>query len=131
MNKAKLCTAGLAVMLHVCAVFAEPGAQIQDIEITVRHVNGTVEIFGKEVASMDVIVAPDGHVVQVHLILVSGTEKDTHLWLNYANLASLRYRFLQITGKGKVHIKQLRSYDVQQNPGEKSKVSTVEPDDFK
>ena len=68
-----------------------------DVEVTVRHLDGKEETFKKEVASLELIVTPDGSIRYVHLILIGGTEKDTHLWYNYNNIASLRYRFLHIT----------------------------------
>lgn len=107
-------------------------APVQDIEVTVRHASGAVEVFGKEVASMDIIVDNTGRIQMVHLVLVGGAEKDTHVWYNYANLTALKYRFLHITGKGKVQIKQIQNHKLAPSDSAlKPSVKTIEVDDYK
>jgi hypothetical protein len=100
-------------------------AAIQDIEVTIRHSGGTVETFGKEVVLMEIIVDPTGQIHMVHMILVGGTEKDTHAWYNFDNIVSLRYRFLHITGKGKVRIRQLQGLKLA--PADASLKPTITP----
>ena len=110
----------------------QPETFVQDIEVTVRHIDGKVETFGKEVAELEIIVDESGRMHMVHMVLVSGTEKDTHLWLNYANLASLKYRFLHITGKGKVRVRQLQGFKTTANEKAlRPNVGAVEVDDYK
>jgi hypothetical protein len=101
------------------------GGAVQDIEVTVRHSGGNVETFGREVVMMEIIVDQAGQIHMVHMVLVGGTEKDTHVWYNFANLASLRYRFLHITGKGKVRIRQLQGLKLA--PADASLKPTITP----
>ena len=102
-----------------------------DIEVTIRDAAGHAEIFSKEVAAMEIIVGPDSRILYVHLILMTENEKDTHCWYNYANLTNLRYRFLAITGKGKVAIRKLSSFDELPKQGIQPKIPQLAPDDFK
>lgn len=126
----------VAILALTLAVNGEEVKQseafVQDIEVTVRHIDGKAEVFGKEVAQLEIIVDETGRMHMVHMVLVSGSEKDTHLWYNYANLASLKYRFLHITGKGKVHVRQLQAFKV--NTGDrtlKPGIVGIEIDDYK
>jgi hypothetical protein len=52
-------------------------------------------------------------------------------WFNYENLASLKYRFLAITGKGKVKVRKLAAFETQPTTGLKPKIGEIEVDDFK
>lgn len=112
---------------------AKPATEaLQDIEVTVRHTDGSIEKFGKEVASLDIVVDEYGRIQMVHMIVVGGTEKDTHVWYNFANVAGLKYRFLQITGKGKVRVKQVKGFTL--TPGDKTlkpSINGIEVDDYK
>jgi hypothetical protein len=126
------CLAGAATLRAQQASTAATAPKLlSDIEVTVRHLDGKEETFKKEVASLELIVTPDGSIRYVHLILIGGTEKDTHLWYNYNNIASLRYRFLHITGKGKVAIKQITPFESRPAPGIAEKIPQVEVDDYK
>jgi hypothetical protein len=102
-----------------------------DLLVEIRHLNGDVEKFGQEIAGMDIVVAPDSSIQYVHLVLVTGAEKDTHAWYNYRQLAGFRYQFKSITGKGKVKIKQLGRFPVIEKTGMQESIPTIEIDDFK
>ena len=134
MNASRMIANLVVVMVLCCArplsTVAEDASRI-DIEVTVRHLNGREEVFGREVAKLDIVLAPDGSIKYVHMVLLTDGEKDTHLWYNYANLAGLRYRFLAITGKGKVSVKQISGFEPEVKEGVKQKSPVVSVDDFK
>ena len=102
-----------------------------DLLVEIRHLDGSVEKFSREVAGMEIIVAPDSSIQYIHLILVSGSEKDTHAWYNYNQLAEFRYRFAAITGKGKVKIKQLGKFNVEETIGLQEVIPQLNLNDFK
>lgn len=102
-----------------------------DLVVEIRHLDGTVEKFGREVALMEIILGPASTIQYVHLILVTGAEKDTHAWYNYEQIAGFRYQFTAITGKGKVKIKQLGRFPVAEQTGLKESIPLLEVDDFK
>lgn len=112
---------------------ADSGAAISsaDIEVVIRHVDGSEERFGENVAQLDLVVGPGAQIQYVHMILLTGQEKDTHAWYNYRNLAGLTYRFLAITGKGKVKVKQLGSFDVKARTGLQTKIPLLSIDDYR
>ncbi|OGV68484.1 MAG: hypothetical protein A2340_00785 [Lentisphaerae bacterium RIFOXYB12_FULL_60_10] len=103
----------------------------QDIEVIIRQANGKTDTFSKEVASMEIVMAPGGEIRYIHLILMTNGEKDTHCWYNYANLTSLQYRFLAVTGKGKVNVRQIDQFDTVNEAGVPAKVPVIRPDDYK
>jgi hypothetical protein len=80
------------------------------IIVTLRHLNGEVEHFSRSLDSMDLIFEPNGKMTMVHLILITGTEKDAHRWYQVQNLAYFSYRFLNLAGKGKVRLKMLAPF---------------------
>ena len=102
-----------------------------DLLVEIRHLDGSVEKFSREVADLEIIVAPDASIQYVHLVLVSGSEKDTHAWYNYNQLAGFRYQFASITGKGKVKIKQLGKFNVADISGLQEAIPQVGLNDFK
>ncbi len=102
-----------------------------DIIVTIRHTDGSVEEFSNEVAALEIIVAPNSMIEYIHLILVGGSEKDTHYWYNFNQLAGFKYQFKAITGKGKVKLKQLDQFVTTPKTGLQSSIKLVEADDFK
>lgn len=132
-----LCSTLMVCALAMAACGAEPEKAsesfVQDIEVTVRYMDGKSEVFGKEVAQLDIVVDELGRINMVHMVLISDKEKDTHVWYNYANLAGFKYRFLHITGKGKVQIRQLQGFKVNASDSRsaKSGVGGVEVDSYK
>lgn len=134
MNTSRMIATFLVVSVVLCALPLAAMADNtlpMDIEVTVRHLDGTVEVFGREVAKLDLVLAPDGTIKYVHMTLLTDGEKDTHLWYNYANLAGLRYRFLAITGKGKVSVKQISGFEPEAKEGLQKKSPVISVDDFK
>lgn len=125
-----------SLMLLAAPVRAEePGSVAStlptDLVVTIRHLDGTVERFGQEIASMDIVVAPDSSIRYVHLVLVTGAEKDTHAWYNYDQIAGFRYQFTSITGKGKVRVKQLGEFQAAERAGMQETIPVVGVEDFK
>ncbi|MCB1070655.1 MAG: hypothetical protein H7A43_09410 [Verrucomicrobia bacterium] len=102
-----------------------------DLMVEIRHLDGSVEKFGQEIAGMDIVVAPDSTIKYVHLILVTGAEKDTHLWYNYDAIAGFRYQFASITGKGKVKVKQLGLFQAAEKTGLQETIPQIQVSDFK
>ena len=81
---------------------ANPG----DIKVKIVTPAGT-DVYTRNLVSLDILVDPSGLVRMLHVIHISGTEKDTHTWYNFANIHLLSYQYYAITGKGKVRIKQI------------------------
>ena len=79
-----------------------------------RQLNGDKEVYSRDVDSMDLVFDPSGKLSQIHLILITNGEKDTHRWYMADNLASFSYRFLNVAGKGKVRLRivQPRGKDI-------------------
>jgi hypothetical protein len=76
-----------------------------DLVVTITMANGTSETFSREIHLMEVITLPDGRIEMVHLVLVSGGERNTHVWYNYSRVAKLGYRFITGEGRNKVHMR--------------------------
>jgi hypothetical protein len=91
------------------------------VVVTVRYLNGEKEVFSNDLDSMDLIFEPSGKLAMIHLVLFTGTERDTHRYFLVQNLASFNYRFLNVSGKGKVRLKVMQPFD-------KSKAETATPD---
>ena len=128
--------AGLALILAGVAACGEEPLSVAatlpaDLLVEIRHLDGSIEKFSREVAGLEIIVAPDSSIQYIHLILVSGSEKDTHAWYNYNQLAEFRYRFAAITGKGKVKIKQLGKFNVEETIGLQEVIPQLNLNDFK
>jgi hypothetical protein len=88
---------------------AQPPTPDADLTVTLEHVSGKTDTYGPEIVKLELILDGLGKLDQVHLITKTGAEADTHIWYNVANLVSVRYRFLEITGKGKVTVRALAS----------------------
>ena len=126
----------LALMLVGCPAWGEEAESVAssltaELLVEIRHLDGSVQKFGREVAGMEIIVAPDSSIQYIHLILVSGSEKDTHAWFNYHQLAGFQYQFAAITGKGKIRIKQLGTFKVSEITGMKESIPQLDVNDFK
>lgn len=77
-----------------------------DILVTVATAGGTFT-YGGDLVSMDILVDDTGLIRMLHLIHVSGQEKDTHTWYNFEAVQRFSYRYFAITGKGKVRVKKI------------------------
>lgn len=126
------------LLLAVATVFCLSAMPVEaadglnsDIELTIRHMDGKTETFGKELAELQIVVGNGGVIQYLHLVLVMGREKDTHAWYVVDNIASFQYRFFAITGKGKVKLKRLDEFSVKAKEGLPDKIDLQEVDDFK
>jgi len=107
-------------------------AAVSDLLVTLEHVGGKVETFKDEVDRMELILDAAGKLSQVHLIIRSGPEADTHAWYNVNNLVAVRYQFLAITGKGKVSVRTTTPPTLKP-PRDvlKKDLQAVEPEDYR
>ncbi len=112
---------------------AEPASQPStDLIVTLQHVGGKVEVFKDEITRMELVLNNAGRLDQVHLILRSETEPDTHVWYNVSNLVSVRYQFLAITGKGKVTVRMMTPPKAKEAADDPRKnLSPLDPDDYR
>ncbi len=79
-----------------------------DLIVTVTMGTGQAETFAREIDRMEIVTAPDGRIVTVHLVLVGGGERNTHVWYNFPLVAKLSYRFVTAEGRAKVHVRVLQ-----------------------
>ena len=124
---------GLADADKAVAPAAAPASQPSaDLIVTLQHVGGKTETFKDEIDRMELVLNAAGRLDQVHLILRSGSEPDTHVWYNVGNLVSVRYQFLAITGKGKVTVRTMSSPKTRAVPDDPRKaLSPLDPDDYR
>ena len=119
----------------LCGFAKDPTAEAKterpDIAVAIVTADGKLREYSKEVASLEIIVGADGKILYVHMILMTDNIKDTHCWYNFNNLVSFEYRFLAITGKSKVAIKQADRLAVQQESGIVTKIPVVGVDDYR
>jgi hypothetical protein len=103
-----------------------------DLEVTLEHVSGKVDHYGAEVVRLELILDATGRLDQVHMINRTGADADTHIWYNVANLVSVRYRFLEITGKGKVAVRTIAPPPVKEPlPIPRRRLDPLDPDDYR
>ncbi len=79
-----------------------------DLVVTVTMATGQIETFAREIDRMEIVTLPDGRIEMVHLILVAGGERNTHIWYNYARIAKLSYRFFTAEGRSRVSLRVLQ-----------------------
>lgn len=122
----------ILMMAVVQGMAQGPKAELRnDIELTIRHTDGSTEKYGSELAELEIVVGPDSVIKYLHLVIVGGKEKDTHAWYNIENVVSFKYRFLAITGKGKVKLKQLDKFATKPKDGIAEQIPLQDVDDFK
>lgn len=80
-----------------------------DIVVTVTMANGKSETFAHEIDRMEIITQPGGRLEMVHLVLVAGGERNTHVWYNFSEVAKLSYRFVTAEGKSRVKVRVIQS----------------------
>lgn len=76
-----------------------------DLVVTVTLSNGTSETFSREIDVMEIVLLPDGRIDMVHLVLVSGGERNTHIWYNYSGISKFSYRYATVEGKSKIRMR--------------------------
>ncbi|MDP6484064.1 MAG: hypothetical protein QGH70_09490, partial [Nitrospinota bacterium] len=79
-----------------------------DLVVTVTLATGQIETFAREIDRMEIVTLPDGRIEMVHLILVAGGERNTHIWYNYDRIAKLSYRFLTAGGRNRVSLRVIQ-----------------------
>ena len=110
----------------------EEDAPTHDLEVHLQHVTGQVDTFDRQIVRLELILAPSGRLDQVHLVTRTGSEADTHIWYNVDNLVSVRYRFVQITGKGKVTVRALQPPELQApTDATRPLIRPLDPEDYR
>jgi hypothetical protein len=124
---------GFGTADQAAAPSAAPASQpTADLVVTLQHVGGKTEVFRDEVTRMELILDSAGRLNQVHLILSSGPEPDTHVWYNVSNLVSVRYQFLAITGKGRVSVRLMTPPKAKETADDPRKaLAPLDPDDYR
>lgn len=87
---------------------AEPQRPL-DLIVTITLATGKSETFAREIDRLELITRSDGAVEMIHLLLVTGGERNTHVWYNYSEVAKLSYRFVTPEGKAKVYVRPLQA----------------------
>ncbi len=85
---------------------AEPQRPL-DLIVTITLATGKAETFAREIDRLEIITRSGGDVAMIHLLLVTGGERNTHVWYNYARVAKLSYRFVSPEGKAKVYVRPM------------------------
>ena len=83
-----------------------PRTGTEDVLVKVVTPSGT-DVYSKDLVFLDILVDDSGVIRMLHVIHISGTEKDTHSWYNFANVEKVTYQYFSITGKSKVRVKQV------------------------
>lgn len=87
---------------------AEPQRPL-DLIVTITLATGKSETFAREIDRLELITRSGGAVEMIHLLLVTGGERNTHVWYNYGQVAKLSYRFVTPEGKAKVYVRPLQA----------------------
>ena len=87
---------------------AEPQRPL-DLIVTIDLATGKAETFAREIDRLEIITGSGGKVEMIHLLLVKGGERNTHVWYNYSQVAKLSYRFATPEGKAKVYVRPLQA----------------------
>ncbi len=80
-----------------------------DIIVTITLATGKSETFAREIDRLEIVTRSGGEIKMIHLLLVTGGERNTHVWYNYAQVAKLSYRFVTPEGKAKVYVRPLQA----------------------
>ncbi|OVE75583.1 hypothetical protein BVX97_04135 [bacterium E08(2017)] len=111
---------------------ANPLASMRDdIEVTIRHTDGTKDTFKENMKEMQIIVGADSMIKYLHLTIIGDDEKGVHAWYNVDNIASFRYKFLAITGRGKVKLVHQSKFKTENTEGYQKALPLQSADDFK
>ncbi len=87
---------------------AEPQRSL-DLIVTITLATGKSETFAREIDRLELITRSGGAIEMIHLLLVTGGERNTHVWYNYGQVAKLSYRFVTPEGKAKVYVRPLQA----------------------
>jgi hypothetical protein len=99
-----------------------------DLVVTITMATGKAETFAREVDRLEIVTFPDGRIDMVHLLLIAGGERNTHVWYNFSQVAKLSYRFVTPEGRSRVQIRVIQpSAPVQ---GAADRLEPLGPRDF-
>lgn len=79
-----------------------------DLVVTITMATGKAETFAREVDRLEIITFPDGRIDMVHLLLIAGGERNTHVWYNFSQVAKLSYRFVTPEGRSRVQVRVIQ-----------------------
>ena|GEM_PF-3878388 len=103
-----------------------------DLQVSLEHVGGKVDTFADRIVRMELILDPAGRLDQVHLITRTGQDADTHIWYNVDNLVLVRYRFLEITGRGKVTVRTITPLPLAEPaPSSRKQITPLDAEDYR
>ncbi len=89
-----------------------PAVKLEDdLLVKITLIDGKEEEFKETLDSLQLVLDETGLLCMVHVTLKQSGEKDTHLWYNFENIAKLSYQFLAFSGKSKVQLKMLHSFE--------------------
>lgn len=92
---------------RTAASSATPASECDEktsIVVKLRYPDGQREEYRSEVDTMEMVFDEAGRLAVIHLVLFTGTEKDTHKWIPFQGLSSFSYRFCNVSGKGKIRL---------------------------
>ena len=79
-----------------------------DLVVTITMSTGKSETFAREVDRLEIVTFPDGRIEMVHLVLIAGGERNTHVWYNFSQIAKLSYRFVTPEGRERVQVRVIQ-----------------------
>ena len=82
-----------------------------DLLVTITLIDGKEEVFKEKLDALELVLDQAGLLRMVHITLRQSGEKDTHLWYNVENIAKFSYQFLAFSGKSKVQLKTIHSFE--------------------
>lgn len=89
-----------------------------DLVVTITMGTGKSETFAREVDRLEIVTLPDGRIEMVHLVLIAGGERNTHVWYNFPQIAKLSYRFVRPEGRDRVQVRVIPPSPPARNSGE-------------
>lgn len=77
-----------------------------DVKVTIVTASGKT-VYSKKLISFEILVDPNGMIRMLHVVYISGKEKDSHSWYNFDNVENFSYRYYSIRGKGRIKVKRI------------------------
>ncbi len=100
-----------------------------DLVVTITMSTGKSETFAREVDRLEIITFRDGRIAMVHLVIVAGGERNTHVWYNFSRIAKLSYRFVTPEGRNRVQVRVIQPSVPTQDIGER--LEPLSPREFR
>lgn len=98
--------------------------------VTVRHLNGEREEFGRSLDTLELVFDGTGHLYALHIVLIGGSERDSHRWFIVDNISSFNYRFMNVAGKGRVHLRSIAPFKTRDRD-EKTELTPMDMRDYR